>query len=767
MGKTSLLNVIYGLVNIKGELRFSDDALRERMSLIPVRAANIDSLSAEDNLLLVEKDRSKVKVAMERLSLWDKRKRVASQLSLGEQQRLSMARALLQPDIQVFLFDEPSANLDRKSSEKAFQILKEISQRAIVVVATHDVDLAERYADAFYEVLDGQVKEKKREEVAEEIPAAPEKPKGACAPYLRFGMRKAFRKPWLSIVGSLLTVIGTMVSAYSFSLGSTTKNDITKGMLASFREPYLIIDNFTTVFDLDPDEALKRYDGSVYPSFTLNIESIPFTNGHAIAREDLGIEIQDESQIRVTLQAPRANAKGEIEKGLVAYPIYLSHRTREIIESSIGSPLSFGDVISTNATRLAYHTESFLFAGEFDGHDEKAVSLKECHPFIINRADFQTSSRSLGDSLTDASSEFYHIACDFNTYMIEQGRPDIAFNLNEATLSNNAAFSAIDLPFAVNEGDDPSLPTVRYFGKQPSELGEGEILIPSKEFYRCFGQNSQSLFPEMAEFKQEYATFYGKYLYEFAFGGDGKYGFYQNVYPDYRLRSYRIVGYYEVMSPAKRDDQGEYIQEEGGWARTAISTKELPILISETLKAKIEDWRYAHRGAFSGILLIERSYAIEHPELLAWNFDIASILNPRNIMWEEQNQRQKIFPWIGLGSLSVSLLFAIFSLLFLEKDIAGAYRKSRKWARKLPAWPTIASLTLFHAGLSSFFGATIGYIAWVFFGSRPRVGSIEVSLSVQPTIYLLTFLVFALVSFLFGTLFYAIYQAQGKKGDNA
>ena len=74
--------------------------------------------------------------------------RVTTELSGGERQRLAIARCLI-VDASLLLFDEPTAQLDRRSAQRVIDLLEDAACRGAVVCATHDAELI-RQANALY-----------------------------------------------------------------------------------------------------------------------------------------------------------------------------------------------------------------------------------------------------------------------------------------------------------------------------------------------------------------------------------------------------------------------------------------------------------------------------------------------------------------------------------------------------------------------------------------------------------------------------------------
>jgi lipoprotein-releasing system ATP-binding protein len=112
----------------------------------------LPEFTAEENVLIPllrqglseSKGRARAREVLAQLGLEDKARRRPSQLSGGEQQRVSIARALGNRP-QVLLADEPTGNLDSKNAENVFQIFQQLSAAGLtIVMVTHDVGLAQR-----------------------------------------------------------------------------------------------------------------------------------------------------------------------------------------------------------------------------------------------------------------------------------------------------------------------------------------------------------------------------------------------------------------------------------------------------------------------------------------------------------------------------------------------------------------------------------------------------------------------------------------------
>ena len=177
-GKTTLLNVIGGLdkanngnvyINNKKITTFNTykkDKLRNlHIGYIFQDYKLIDNKSVYDNVAIALrmigiKDKKEIKKRVEyildRVDMYRYRHRPCGMLSGGERQRVGIARALVKnPDI--ILADEPTGNLDSKNTIEIMNIIKSISKDKLVILVTHEVELAKFYATRIIEVLDGKV----------------------------------------------------------------------------------------------------------------------------------------------------------------------------------------------------------------------------------------------------------------------------------------------------------------------------------------------------------------------------------------------------------------------------------------------------------------------------------------------------------------------------------------------------------------------------------------------------------------------------------
>ena len=176
-GKSTLLNLIGGLdTPTQGKIiiRGHDIASLKRKELTIFRRRNIGFvfqdyslmpvLNIYDNVALpVTFDRGKhvdhgyIRELLHELGLWEKRKRYPNELSGGQQQRVALARALANKPALI-LADEPTGNLDSKTSDDVIGLLKMTSQEfdQTIVMITHNPEIA-AMADRVIRIEDGRI----------------------------------------------------------------------------------------------------------------------------------------------------------------------------------------------------------------------------------------------------------------------------------------------------------------------------------------------------------------------------------------------------------------------------------------------------------------------------------------------------------------------------------------------------------------------------------------------------------------------------------
>ncbi|MBQ2712994.1 MAG: ABC transporter ATP-binding protein/permease [Clostridia bacterium] len=176
-GKTTLLNIVGGLdhyttgdllidgVSTKNYTDRDWDTYRnyrigfifQSYNLIPHQTV-LENVELALNISGVEKQEriARAKEALDKVGLKGQYNKRPNQLSGGQCQRVAIARALVN-DPEILLADEPTGALDTETSEQIMDLIKEISQECLVIMVTHNPEIAEKYSTRIIRLLDGLV----------------------------------------------------------------------------------------------------------------------------------------------------------------------------------------------------------------------------------------------------------------------------------------------------------------------------------------------------------------------------------------------------------------------------------------------------------------------------------------------------------------------------------------------------------------------------------------------------------------------------------
>jgi len=242
-GKTTMLNIIGGLdkytsgdlvIDGRSTKHYKDrdwDTYRnhsigfvfQSYNLIPHQSVlqNVELALTLSGVSKKER-RQRAKAVLEQVGLGDQLKKKPSQMSGGQMQRVAIARALVNnPDI--ILADEPTGALDTETSVQVMEILKEVAKDRLVIMVTHNPDLANTYSTRIIRMLDGEI-------TSDSAPLTEEERKDCMEEEQRaiFGKKqKSVKKPsmsWATSFGlslkNLFTKKGrTTLTAFAGSIG--------------------------------------------------------------------------------------------------------------------------------------------------------------------------------------------------------------------------------------------------------------------------------------------------------------------------------------------------------------------------------------------------------------------------------------------------------------------------------------------------------------------------------------------------------------------
>ena len=250
-GKTTMLNIIGGLDKYsEGDLVINGRSTKDfkardwdsyrnhsigfvfqSYNLIPHQTVlrNVELALTLSGVSKAER-RERAKKALEDVGLGSQLSKRPSEMSGGQMQRVAIARALVNnPDI--ILADEPTGALDTETSVQVMEILKEISKDRLIVMVTHNPELAQKYSSRIIRMLDGEIKddskpltdeeiaeETKRDEQKREVSKKAKMPSMSFATSFSLSLKNLFTKKGRTILTSFAGSIGIIGIALVLSI---------------------------------------------------------------------------------------------------------------------------------------------------------------------------------------------------------------------------------------------------------------------------------------------------------------------------------------------------------------------------------------------------------------------------------------------------------------------------------------------------------------------------------------------------------------------
>lgn len=298
-GKTTLLNLIGGLdqytsgdliINGKSTKDFKArdwDSYRnnsigfvfQSYNLIPHQTvlSNVELALTLSGVSKTER-RKRAKEVLEKVGLSDQLFKKPNQMSGGQMQRVAIARALIN-DPDILLADEPTGALDSETSVQIMELLKEIAKEKLVIMVTHNPELANQYSTRIVKLLDGKIIDDSHpfsdEEEAKESehPYEPRKTSMSIFTAFSLSLNNLMTKKGRTLLTAFAGSIGIIGIALILSLSSGFQgyiNDVQEETLASY--PIQIqnqaVDYTELMSDMmgntNGDEENKHEDGTVF-----------------------------------------------------------------------------------------------------------------------------------------------------------------------------------------------------------------------------------------------------------------------------------------------------------------------------------------------------------------------------------------------------------------------------------------------------------------------------------------------------------------------
>ena len=300
-GKTTLLNIIGGLdrytsgdliINGKSTKQFKDkdwDAYRnysigfvfQSYNLIPHQTilSNVELALTISGVSKKERRERAIK-ALEDVGLKEQIHKKPNQLSGGQMQRVAIARALVNnPDI--ILADEPTGALDTKTSVQIMEILKEISKNKLIIMVTHNPELAEKYSSRIIKILDGVITDDSNsyeQEINSQTDEIKRRTSMKFFTAFRLSLNNLMTKKGRTILTSFAGSIGIIGIALILSISNGVQNYINKveeETLSSYpitiQESTVDMSSMIQNFIGESSESSENYeDGKIYSTDIMN-----------------------------------------------------------------------------------------------------------------------------------------------------------------------------------------------------------------------------------------------------------------------------------------------------------------------------------------------------------------------------------------------------------------------------------------------------------------------------------------------------------------
>lgn len=285
-GKSTLLNIIGGIDKAtKGSITVGDYKLEELSSNDLTSYRNsycgfvfqeynlLENLNVYDNVKLAldlkGDKRDVVTTYLNKVGLVGFEKKKISECSGGEKQRIAIARALIK-EPKLILCDEPTAALDSKNSHKLMEILADLAQDRLIVVVSHNENLAKEYANGIIRLKDGKVIENSLENEKKEINVTFTKSKLNPLTELKIAMLGLVNHPVKFISNILLLSLSFLLLIFALLIMLFDSNSTHIKTIKNSNVSYVKVNKINNNYLVN----LNEYDASSLKE-NLNVNNIP------------------------------------------------------------------------------------------------------------------------------------------------------------------------------------------------------------------------------------------------------------------------------------------------------------------------------------------------------------------------------------------------------------------------------------------------------------------------------------------------------------
>lgn len=405
-GKTTLLNIISGIIELE-EGKIEVD--KSQIHYVSVDNNVIGILSVIDNLRLCCSNDKLNKDILNRLGLLSLRKKKCSLLSKGERERVALAMALVD-DKKIILIDEPTANLDVNTSKMVFEILANEGKERLVLIATHDIQLAKSYCDRVFTIQEGKIVEDSNEiknSVTEDLINHEHKNSNIFV-YLKLAFKNLMQNSAYFIINCLIVFISLAFLFFSVSSVNQNSHETMIRTIKNLNTNYLDVkdSNFSKykyiLSDYIKNEGFDKGD------------IIPYIN--AKISDDLEINFTFEKyynnefiQERISTFKQRVDEKYQ---SFDCYPVYLSQDAIDYLKSKeyyysnleVGTMLYYSSISGFNSN-IRFIIDGIL--------NEKVAGEDSYFPLVVP---YEAYNKSL---TTIVMNDYYYLDFlkEYNSYI--------------------------------------------------------------------------------------------------------------------------------------------------------------------------------------------------------------------------------------------------------------------------------------------------------------------------------------------------------------
>ncbi|VEU80200.1 ABC transporter ATP-binding protein/permease [Haploplasma axanthum] len=476
-GKTTLLNLIGALDKYdSGSIKVDNKELKEMSSreLDDYRANEIGIIFQEYNLLenfsvkeninmplLIQgiENENPIDEALRNVELEEMKNRKTNELSGGQRQRVAIARTIVKKP-RIILADEPTGAVDSETAEIIFNCLKKLSETSLVIIASHDLESANKYADRIISFKDGRIVEdrvindKNQSIVKKEEETAKLKNKEI----LKLALSFLFRKPKRLIMILLIFILSLTGIIISDTFGSSNTDKVLLNEMKKNDTRYLVYSqSFYTsdsniesyMDDEDVNYLLQKikYDGKIdyvysfYDEVDYNYGALASSNNYYRIKEKGHIEIDNDFMSMYNFKLSAGRLPENDNEVVVTEYIYNKFQYYGYKEGNKSVKISTFDDLIDKDLYLTGRNDGFKIVGILDTlFNEKRYSKIRDKNFVDNGL----KSQFLINSYESEMNSGIH-----NSLYFMNGYTKRFFG----DYTNEAAYVRIIVPFSTSESN--------------------------------------------------------------------------------------------------------------------------------------------------------------------------------------------------------------------------------------------------------------------------------------------------------------------------